>query len=79
VLVATAPGPTAAEPPQVPALRVSVATPEPVATADVYRLMLGLNSLREQRQRPDGVVAHFLVEDALKLVLIVCHTPKLAQ
>jgi hypothetical protein len=38
VLVATAPGPTAAEPPRVLALRVSVAAPLPVATAELGRL-----------------------------------------
>ena len=27
-------------------------------------------------QRPGGVVAYFLVEDALKLVFILCHAPK---
>lgn len=80
--VAITPGPTAAEPPRVSALRASVAMPAPVATSAVGQLIATapgavatLLFLILAGSTP-ARVTYFLVEDVLKLVLILCHTSK---
>lgn len=51
----------------------------PVDGDRTRRRVSTLNGLCEQAQRPSGVVADFLAEDALKLVLILCSAPEMAQ